>query len=314
MRVLYVAGGRRTGSWLAEAFAADSASEVMLEYAEGAAQGASRLRDESFDAVLISHEPETLDSLELIEGLRGGGIEEPVIVLGEGSSAEMESMAFEVGADAYVDVDAATTRTLIWLVARAMERHHLIRENRRHRQTESQRFQQEQNEAIRRLTDQRELIGVTGVTPLKPRSTKARGAAGDSSAPGDRRSPEEAEIGPLADFTPPPDCVPAQVVEHYGELLRTSVIMGCGNLGNELATLTRILACLGVQSGEALQLHLHAVEHLVQGLGSRSARHVMTRADQVALEVMLHLSDSYRNRLCELLHPKQQRTLPGFGC
>ncbi len=63
MRVLYVTSYHRTGGWLAEAFAADSAVDVVLEEAVGVAAGMARLRDEIFDAVLISHEPGELDAL-----------------------------------------------------------------------------------------------------------------------------------------------------------------------------------------------------------------------------------------------------------
>ena len=56
MKVLYVTTLHRTGGWLAEAFAADSATQVALEEAIGVTAGLARLRDEVFDAVLVSHE------------------------------------------------------------------------------------------------------------------------------------------------------------------------------------------------------------------------------------------------------------------
>ena len=51
---------------------------------------------------------------------------------------------------------------------------------------------------------------------------------------------------------------------------------------------------------------------LVQGLGNRSARHVMNRADLLVLEVMGHLADGYRRRFYERHHPPKQLALPGF--
>ena len=56
MRVLYITPPKRTGGWLAEAFAADSASQVHMEETVGCTAGLSRLRDEAFD-VLHLHEP-----------------------------------------------------------------------------------------------------------------------------------------------------------------------------------------------------------------------------------------------------------------
>ena len=57
------------------------------------------------------------------------------------------------------------------------------------------------------------------------------------------------------------------------------------------------------------------LEELVHGLGSRSTRHVMTRADLLSLELMMHLAEGYRRRYQERIHPPLQRILPGFdGC
>ena len=120
MRALYITTRQRTGGWLAEAFAADSASQVLLEEAVGAAAGVARLRDEAFDAVLVSHEPGELDALDLIEGYRAGGADEPIVVLGNQSEQEMAALCFEAGADGYVCVHTTTTRNLIWVAARAI--------------------------------------------------------------------------------------------------------------------------------------------------------------------------------------------------
>ena len=105
MRVLHITTRSRTGSWLAEALAADSASRVLLEEEVGSAAGLARLRDEAFDAVLVSHEPEELDALDLIEGYRAGGADDPIVVLGSPSEQQMAALCYEVGADGYLCVD-----------------------------------------------------------------------------------------------------------------------------------------------------------------------------------------------------------------
>ena len=102
IRALYVSGPQQTGGWLAHAFAADSASLVVLEEVASGAAGLKKLRDEVFDAVLISHDPGELDAWELVEALRGGGSEEPVVILGVESEHELTALAYEAGADAYV--------------------------------------------------------------------------------------------------------------------------------------------------------------------------------------------------------------------
>jgi CheY-like chemotaxis protein len=273
LRVLYITTRSRTGGWLAEAFAADSASEILLAQVLGSSAGLARLRDEPFDAVLVSHEPGELDALGLIEAYRAGGADEPIVVLGTQSEQEMAVLCYEVGADSYVCVNTATTRNLIWMVVRAVQRHQLIRENRRLDHSERTRLQREHEEAHRLLDEQQALVGDGGQSPRS---------------------------------------LPAVLVAHYRELLRAYVIMGSGNLAGELSRLAEILVSAGVTAREAMQLHLTVLEELLQGLGTRSTRHVMTRADLLVMELLLSLADGYRHRWREYVHPPVQRLLPGF--
>lgn len=71
LRVLYVTTARRTGAWLAEAFAGDSACQVSMQESRGASAALTQLRDQVFDAVLIGHEPPQLDAFELLDALHG---------------------------------------------------------------------------------------------------------------------------------------------------------------------------------------------------------------------------------------------------
>ncbi len=290
MRVLSITTRRRTGSWLAEALAADSASEVLLEEAIGAAPGLARLRDEVFDAVLVTHEPSELDALGLIEGYRAGGATEPIIVLGTQSEPEISALCYEVGADGYLCVNTATTRNLIWLTARAVQRHQLIRQNQRLAQAEQTRIQREHDEAERLLGQQRALIA--DIERFRP--------------------PEVPVDAPSTGAPAEPFPLPEPLLRHYRELLRTYVIMGSGNLAGELGRLAHLLIAAGLSARETLQLHLAVVEELVRGLGARSARHVMNRADLLVLEVMVHLAEGYRHRYRERVDPRRQMLLPGF--
>jgi multidrug efflux pump subunit AcrA (membrane-fusion protein) len=199
--------------------------------------------------------------LDLVEGYRAAGAEEPIVVLGTQSEQEMAALCYEVGADGYVCA-GTTTRNLLWVVARAVERHQLVRENQRLSLDEQTRLQRDRDEAAGILEQQQALLG----------------------------SPRE---------TPPPDLLPAELVTHYRELLRTYVIMGSGNLTDELKPLAELLATAGLSARETMQLHLHVLEELVRGLGTRSTRHVMIRADMLVLELLLHLADGYRRRYQE---------------
>jgi hypothetical protein len=269
----------------------------------------SQLRDEVFDAVLVSHEPGQLDALDLIEGLRAGGNEEPMIILGDVPSSEMTALAYEVGADAYCCVGETTTRSLLWTFARAIERCQLVRENRRLVQIEQQRLAHEHQEAERLLTEQRALIAE--LESLRD----GREAAGEKGRGGEiSNDPFESPRLPLSPSPPLSDCrdLPERLVTHYRELLRAYVVMGAGNMVDELTALAALLADANISAQRAMQLHVRVLEELIGSLGNRSARHVMNRADLLVLEVMAHLADGYRRRYHDHCHPARQLDLPGF--
>jgi hypothetical protein len=168
-----------------------------------------------------------------------------------------------------------------------VQRYQLQRENHRLDQSERSRLQREQDDARRLLEQQRTMlaefqaaaVSLTGKTSSKP---------------------------PLL-----PN-LPAELVAHYRELLRTYVIMGSGNLSRELARLAEFLVAARINATETMQLHLHVLGELAQGLGTRSTRHVMSRADLLALELLVHLAEGYRLRFQEYLQPPVQQLLPGF--
>jgi hypothetical protein len=301
IKVLYITSLKRTGGWLAEAFAADCAAEVVLVEAVGVADGLAQLRDEVFDAVLVSHEPAMLDALELVEGLRAGGHEEPMIVLGTAPGSEMCALFYEVGADAYCSIRETTTRSLLWTFARAIERHQLVREHRRLVQWEQQRLSHEHQEADRLLAEQRKLIAELEL--IRDR----RGGEGENGR-GEKLNLSGTSQPPPLLFSPSPtlfeSCssqfshneLPDRLTAHYRELLRAYVVMGAGNMSEELTALTAMLVDARVSAQQTMQLHVRVLEELVATLGNRSARHVMTRADLLVLEVMAHLADEYRRR------------------
>lgn len=280
VRALYVASVSRPPHWLASAWQADSASNVDFLTATCMADALARLRDEVFDAVFISHEPPEVDALELVEAMRAGGSEEQaIIVIGSAAEQEMSALCFEAGADDYACADTCTPRELLWTLTRSLDYRRLIAENRRLRQLETHRRELEQDESHRLISQQKRLIENQVAASCTARI----------------RSPEE---------------FPPQLVDHYRELLRTYVIMGSGNIAKELQELVKLQLSAGTTAQEAMLLHVHVLEEMVQGLGNRSSRHVLNRADVLILEMMIHLSDGYRQRLHEYLHPPEQQLLP----
>ena len=297
LRVLCVATSVRTGERLRQALASDSACDFQLESVIGAAAGMERLRDESFDIILVRHEPEAnespLDGLAFVEALRASGAEEPVLMLGTGEEQEFAPWCVEAGGDDYVRISTCTTRWLIYKIARAFEYHQLLRESARLRQIEEQRVTQDHRAAQQVLDEQRALLrDLEGLQPTdKPAFTESelppRGESGLSNG--------------LAGIDLP-------LFESYRELLRAYVMMGSGSLGQELNALAELLAAANASPAETMQLHLRVVESLVASLGARSSRHVLARADLLVLEVMVHLADSYR-RLTHRVVPTRTRVV-----
>jgi hypothetical protein len=83
-------------------------------------------------------------------------------------------------------------------------------------------------------------------------------------------------------------------------------MMGSGNLAEEIKKLAQLFVLAGISPRAALHVHLERVESLIRGLGSRSSRHVMVRADILAMELMIQVGECYRER-------SQTRGLGDYG-
>ena len=296
IKVLYVTTLHRSSDWLAEAFASDSAARVMMKETVGVTAGLAALRDEAFDAVVVFHEPGVLDALDFVEGLRTGGHEEPMIVLGSEPPQTFEALVYEVGGDAYCAMRQTTTRCLLWEFARAIRRYEMVRENRRLVETERQRLASEHAEAERLLSEQRSLLAELEAVEHGEVGSEDPLRHAFSGSPDGKRRP-----------------LPSSLVAHYRSLLQTYVVMGSGNLASELAQLAEVLMDARATAHEVVQLHIEVLEGMIHGLGRRSARHVMNRADLLVLEATVHLAEGYRQRYESRQSNEQQRLLPGFA-
>src|SRR5690606_12265030 len=102
------------------------------------------------------------------------------------------------------------------------------------------------------------------------------------------------------------------IVKHYRDLLQAYVVMGAGNMSREMSRLRDVLVMEEISAYQAMQLHVEVLEGMIHGLGRRSARHVMNRADLLAMEITVHLADGYRQRWIDHEAPPVQQWLPGF--
>src|SRR5690606_21769690 len=105
---------------------------------------------------------------------------------------------------------------------------------------------------------------------------------------------QSGEDGPAGSVrTHRPDMI-ARIEGFYSQLLQSYVMMGSGNLASEVHQLAQLLSLAGLSPVEALASHVAQVDELLQGLGNRSSRHVMARADLLALELVMQLGELYR--------------------
>ncbi|MCS7237408.1 MAG: hypothetical protein NZ899_03955 [Thermoguttaceae bacterium] len=311
LRILYVAGHRKIGAWLFEALDRELPAKVSRQEVIGPVAGLARLQEEDFDLVLLSHEPPELDALQLTQAARTAGSDLPIVILGNQSEQELAASSYEHGADAYLCAHTATLRTVLWVAARAIERFHLLRENRRLHQMDEQRSQRDQEEVAKLLEEHRRIVGQLRArwgrqsSPVGMEPSSLLSESMQASLPCDAlaRHGRPLQTIPL---------LPSNFAHHYRDVLRAYVIMGCGTLAKELTELVDVLASTGISALSVLELHTEVVSDLVRGLGSRSARHVLNRAYLLIVELLLRLADSYRERYWEREHPPTQLFLPGF--
>ena len=280
VRLLFVAATCDAANWLAELLDGDRAMSAAVETVVGAAAGLAKLRSENYDALVVQHLPQELDALEFLEAHQAGGADDPLIVIGHCPESDIAPLCYEAGADAYLPMLTASPREIIWAIGRAIEWHRLRRENRRLAETDRQRFKLEHREAERLLAQQRSFVCGLGEMSL------VGGSIAKSAS-----FPAIFDAAPAADS---PLELPTPLVERYRELLRAYVIMGSGNLAAETAALVDSLHALRLPAPRVMQCHVYALEETLSGLGSRSSRHVMSRADLLVLEVMVQLAERYR--------------------
>jgi DNA-binding NarL/FixJ family response regulator len=257
--------------------------EPNFKWVSTANEALALLRDESFDCLLVRMNPGTPgpadDPLTLARAIRAGGCADPIVIVTVTTDDETWAEALRLNVDLLVSAKGWESSALVPAIQRAVERGRMLHEIDRLTSADRRRLVRERDEAEYLLTQQRQIL------------VALEHLAGD--APSDDATAQRAESRVAAErFKLPPE-----FDEYYQELLRTYVIMGSGNLVAEIVKLADLLSLAGLSPREVLDLHLARVEKLVRGLGNRSTRHVMTRADLLALELMIHLGECYQRQL-----------------
>lgn len=313
LRLLCV--GPREPSWvgLTLQLDADGGIEPQFRWVTTSTEALTLLRDDSFDAVLIAatsadeNQPQgaspgsdptnrTLaragsseksqtnaftESASLVKAIRASGCEDPLVLISPRiSDADWLDLSREE-CELLQSIHVWDSPALVSVLKRAIIRSERTRQSRRLEIAQSKRMARERDEAEHLLNQQRRIIDDLDARDATEPTNVTRQALLDCFG----------RVAPCRTSLPP------EINSYYQELLRTYVIMGSGNLGGEIAKLADLLAVAGCGPREALSLHLERVESLVGGLGNRSTRHILARADLLALELMIHLGESYRRRV-----------------
>jgi len=259
IRLLWVASSEPSWVSLTLAFGHEGCQEPELCWVSSASQALTAMRDRHFDVVVVAHGKSDAGStaprvdLAAVEVLRTGGYNDPVMVVAPTLDDGYWTEACRLDCEIVIAAVPAESKALAPMIVRSIQRAEQLRENHRLAVADRRRLSRERDEAEHLLRQQRQMIHEL------------------------RRETQ----------------LPPELNEYYHELLRTYVIMGSGSLGSDIAKLGEMVAQAGFSPREALDLHLERVEALVDGLGNRSARHVMARADLLALELMMALGEYY---------------------
>lgn len=258
--------------------------DPVLKWVATGGDAIGLLRDEGYDCLILrtADHDDADELLQLVRGIRSSGCDDPMVVILPQAGDAVWIAAHRAGADLLVTTSGWESLAIVATVRRALQRVQVERENHRLATADHRRLVRERDEAEHLLNQQRQIVQQL-VELAHPDELAARPAEHS-----DRPAAGPASGSPVA--------LPPELDGYYQELLRTYVIMGSGNLGPEIAKLAELLALAGLTPRQALELHLERVEQLVRGLGNRSTRHVMARADLLALELMIHLGECYQRK------------------
>ena len=309
LRLLCVAPSEPSWVGLTLQLDAEGVFEPQFRWVSTPNEALTLLRDDPFDAVLIaavsageeedqpqgaspgsgrtnrtlarsgssdkSHPFAFAEAASLVQAIRASGCEDPLVLLAPRiSDADWLDLSREE-CELLQSARLWDSSALVSVLKRAIFRSERTRQSRRLELAQTKRMARERDEAEHLLNQQRRIIDDLDATNVT----------------------RQAMLDCFGRVAPCRTALPPEINSYYQELLRTYVIMGSGNLGGEIAKLADLLVVAGCGPREALSLHLERVESLVGGLGNRSTRHILARADLLALELMIHLGESYRRRV-----------------
>jgi hypothetical protein len=276
--------GPKEPDWIGMALQLDAAGchDPRLRWASTSAEAMTILRSETFECLVVAEDKRAegsaaengskWDAVGLIQAIRASGCDDPLIYLSAVADDRATTTVCHLRCDWLVSESVWNSQALITVIQRAIQNTDTVRQNHQLAVANHRRLVRERDEADQLLRQQRDIISELEALAHRRPMTDENGN----------------------ETKQPVIPIPEEIKRFYQELLRTYVIMGSGNLGGEIGELAKILAELRLSPRDTLGLHLERVEELVRGLGNRSTRHVMARADLLAIELIIHLGECYQ--------------------
>jgi len=287
LKMLFISEKRPVWVSLALRLDAIGCSEPRFEWASTSEEAFRLLRNESYDCLLMGIDSRSkTNQLELLNAIRVSGCHEPIVLVLSVPDDQVVLAGCEFQTEILVSTAMWESPALLGTMKRSMLVHQLSEENHRLTVENHRRLIRERDEAERLLKQQRSMVEELHTLAYPNAFEEAESVLSLS------RSSNHTESGQVSgEFQ-----IPLEVQDYYHELLRTYVIMGSGSLKEEILQIAELLATANLTPGQVLEFHLECVEVIVKGLGNRSSRHVMARADLLALEIMVHLGECYQKR------------------
>lgn len=265
-------------------------NDPKFKWVSSASEAMTVLRNENFDCIVIECWPTNLDDVrwdapDLVHAIRSSGCSDPIVLLTRQPDDGLTVEACSSHCEILVSSALWSSRALVNVIQQSIRLVETAQQNHHHAVANHRRLVRERDEADHLLRQQRDIISeLEAITQgaVKPSSDETEDLSTNNAG------------NHLAARTTRTLQIPAKIKTYYHELLRTYVIMGSGSLGGEISQLASVLAEVGLSPRDTLSLHLEQVEHLVSGLGNRSSRHVMSRADLLALELVIHIGECYQ--------------------
>lgn len=270
-------------------------NDPKFRWVDTASEAMKLLRNENFDCIVIECWPTNLDDVkwdasDLLHAIRSSGCSDPIVLLTQQPDDGLTVEACRSHCEILVSSALWSSRALVNVIQQSIRLMETTQQNHHHAVANHRRLVRERDEADHLLRQQRDIIReLEAITQVS--SEPETDHATDLSAANDEAAQRASRNRALK--------IPEKIKTYYHELLRTYVIMGSGSLGEEIAQLANVLAEVGLSPRDTLSLHLEQVEHLVSGLGNRSSRHVMSRADLLALELVIHIGECYQQSASE---------------